>query len=306
MKPTHSQKTLIASFVVDGEPVSKSRARFTKRGSKTVAYTPEKTKAGEERVAWAYRAASRVVASDPEIAYRVEARFFNGTRQRRDVDNMVKLVLDGLNGVAWVDDDQVLEIEARKAYVPKEDARTEVWVYEIGRTEPPKAPCIRCGKEFRTYNSWKSNPNGKKYCSPDCCYTHRVEKRERTCQHCGVSYVGGETSRFCSKNCHDESRRADYVCTECGVTFRHEKNLGPRRKTMWCSDKCREVTRERDARQCKRGHLRAEHEGTKANGKKYCLECNRLSVAASVAAKKARRQERASAVELTIEHLGEA
>ena len=141
MKPTHSQKTLIASFTVDGEPVSKSRARFTKRGSKTFAYTPEKTKAGEERVAWTYRSLAKGVPSDPEIAYRVEMHFFNGTRQRRDVDNMVKLILDGLNGVAWVDDNQVTQIEARKSYVTKAEARTEVRLYKVGSLNPPKRKC---------------------------------------------------------------------------------------------------------------------------------------------------------------------
>ena len=34
---------LVAEWSVPGEPVSKARARFTKHGSKTVAYTPEMT-----------------------------------------------------------------------------------------------------------------------------------------------------------------------------------------------------------------------------------------------------------------------
>ena len=134
--------TLIAEFSVPGEPVSKARARFTRQGR---TYTPEKTKTGEERMARAFRAACKSTPTDPEIAYRVEAHFLNGTRQRRDIDNMTKLILDGLNGVAWVDDNQVTELEARKSYVPAADARTDVRVFEVGRLDPPKAPCIRCG-----------------------------------------------------------------------------------------------------------------------------------------------------------------
>jgi len=133
MKSSHKpEPQLIAEFEVPGEPVSKSRARFTKRGSKTVAYTPQKTKDGELRVAWAFRQACARLSLNPtdrEIAYRVESEFHSGTRQRRDVDNMTKLILDGLNGVAWVDDNQVLEIESCKRYVPRKSARTVVRVY---------------------------------------------------------------------------------------------------------------------------------------------------------------------------------
>lgn len=34
---------------------------------------------------------------------------------RADIDNLIKTVLDGLNGVAWEDDTQVVKVEAVKA-----------------------------------------------------------------------------------------------------------------------------------------------------------------------------------------------
>ena len=34
--------------------------------------------------------------------------------QRPDVDNLIKAVFDALNGIAWVDDTQVIEVSARK------------------------------------------------------------------------------------------------------------------------------------------------------------------------------------------------
>lgn len=244
MKPTQSDTDtpkLVAAFTVDGEPVSKSRARFTKRGSKTFAYTPEKTKAGEERVAWTYRSAVKGSPTDPEIAYRVEAHFFNGTRQRRDVDNMVKLILDGLNGVAWIDDNQVTQIEARKCYVVRSEARTEVRVFEVGRLEPPKQPCLRCGREFRTYASWRDDPAGRKYCSQECARAHRVERKGRTCEECGEPFLAwGETreTRFCSRACADESRRAEVDCDGCGETF--TKQRCHVRKRNYCSTECQQ------------------------------------------------------------------
>jgi hypothetical protein len=43
---------------------------------------------------------------------------------------MAKVVLDGLNGVAWADDAQVIELSARKGFVEdKQHARIEVLVY---------------------------------------------------------------------------------------------------------------------------------------------------------------------------------
>lgn len=228
--------TLIAEFSVPGEPVSKARARFTRQGR---TYTPEKTKTGEERMARAFRAACKSTPTDPEIAYRVEAHFLNGTRQRRDIDNMTKLILDGLNGVAWVDDNQVTELEARKSYVPAADARTDVRVFEVGRLDPPKAPCIRCGTEFRTYKSWQDDPKGKKYCSRECVYAHRVERRERTCQQCASKFLAwGESkeTKFCSMACVSLSRRARLTCDGCGVEF--TKQRCHVKAKNYCSTEC--------------------------------------------------------------------
>jgi Holliday junction resolvase RusA-like endonuclease len=45
---------------------------------------------------------------------------------------MLKLVLDGLNKVAWADDVQVTEVSARKALALPGQARTEVAVYRPG------------------------------------------------------------------------------------------------------------------------------------------------------------------------------
>lgn len=239
MKPT---RVLIAEFTCEGEPVSKARARFTKRGSKTYAYTPEKTLDGERRIAWTFRSTVKhlgVNPTDTAIAYRVECEFYNGTRQRRDVDNMTKLVLDGLNKVAWVDDDQVLEIEARKQYVEKADARTVVRVFEIGRIAVPEAACIRCGRAFRTYESWAANPSGKKYCSRECGYAHRVERRQRTCKACGVSFLAwGQTheTKFCSVACKASEGRVRVACAVCGVEFFKQRSAV--RRTNLCSQEC--------------------------------------------------------------------
>jgi len=45
--------------------------------------------------------------------------------QRPDVDNLVKTILDGLNGTAWHDDAQVVEIECRKEWANE----ASTWVH---------------------------------------------------------------------------------------------------------------------------------------------------------------------------------
>lgn len=48
-------------------------------------------------------------------------------RGKMDVDNVAKSVLDGLNGVAYEDDDQVVELLIRKHKVKsKADERVEI------------------------------------------------------------------------------------------------------------------------------------------------------------------------------------
>lgn len=250
MEQSIQNQELVAHFEVPGEPVSKSRARFTKRGSKTVAYTPQKTKDGEKRVALAYRAAGGRLDPDTEVAYAVHARFLNGTMQRRDVDNMLKLILDGLNGIAYPDDTQVLEVWGRKSKVDKSEARTEVHVYRIGDIGRPTGKCKHCGKDYRTYDSWKNNPQGKKFCSPECSREHGIAKRTRACEKCGESFLAhgsSHSTRFCSKECWSDAGKVTIPCKICGTAFRQYKSWADRRP--YCSPECVAENSRRKAQQ---------------------------------------------------------
>lgn len=54
------------------------------------------------------------------------------TQRRMDVDNVAKSVLDGLNGVAYEDDNQVVELLVRKHKVTrKEEERVEIEIREF-------------------------------------------------------------------------------------------------------------------------------------------------------------------------------
>jgi Holliday junction resolvase RusA-like endonuclease len=120
-------RTLVADFIVKGEPVAKQRARIVNGHS----YTPAKTVDAEELMQWAYVGVRSGYIADRENSFVVEASFFCGNKRRKDVDNLLKLCLDALNGVAWKDDSQVTEIFARKSFVPKADARTVVQIWRI-------------------------------------------------------------------------------------------------------------------------------------------------------------------------------
>lgn len=231
---------VIAEFTIDGEPASKSRARFTKRGSKTFAYTPEATKAAEQRIAWLYRSGGGRPHDDcRDTGYGAIAVFFCAQHQRRDVDNMLKLVLDGLNGIAWPDDSQVLEVTGRKAYVTDKDhARTHVLIYRAGDMNAPQGKCLRCGKAFRTYRSTVAE---RKYCGQECAYAHRTERRTRCCEWCKEEFQASgpaATTRFCSEACETRRANVEVACEECGATFLKPRSLAKKGKPF-CQEQCR-------------------------------------------------------------------
>lgn len=269
---------VIARFTIEGEPVSKSRARFTKRGSKVHSYTPEKTKQAEEMVAWQFRRAAASHQPDSAHEYGIVAVFFNATRQRRDVDNMIKLICDALNGIAWADDAQVREVSGRKTYVlDKEHARTEVLIYRLSEVDRPTAPCQNCGESMDIY---RSTAGVRKYCSQACHLEYRRKARQRACATCGATFDtrGGRTT-YCSDACQSRAKTADLKCAECGTSFTGAKSLSAR-KNVWCSESCRAAHQRRREEQCLHGHAWDIYGARKSDGRRYCRECNRIRVAA--------------------------
>lgn len=234
----HFDVHVIARFTVEGEPVSKSRARFTKRGSKTRTYTPEKTLQAEQKVAWAFRQAVTGYQPDPDATYGVMGLFFAGTRQRRDVDNMLKLILDGLNKIAWVDDDQVVEVSGRKSLGDPEHARTEVVIYRVGTVHRITGTCEHCGGEYPAFRSQKD----RRFCSQACHHAWRRARNKKTCPTCGKQFQSpkvGKSATYCSIACSAAAKRATVTCAHCSQEF-----TKPRchvRAANYCSDECRQT-----------------------------------------------------------------
>ncbi len=93
--------TLVCTFVVPGQPVPKARPRVVGQH----AYTPVRTVAAEKRIGQYLKVAYPHLK--PATGRLKVALMFHLSHARGDIDNYAKLVLDALNGRAWVDDQQI-------------------------------------------------------------------------------------------------------------------------------------------------------------------------------------------------------
>ncbi|GHU51684.1 phage protein [Clostridia bacterium] len=119
------------SFTVPGKPQGKARPRFDGRNKRT--YTPESTRAYEEMVRLYYRQAHRNAQIEGEVTAIIVACFpipksakladkeamIAGEIKptiKPDADNIIKAILDALNGLAYHDDAAVVNVTAEKRY----------------------------------------------------------------------------------------------------------------------------------------------------------------------------------------------
>lgn len=113
-------------FWIPGPPVPKGRPRL----GRGIIYTPAKTKAYEATVAAFAKLAGASPSSGP-----VAVGIYINASGKWDLDNCIKSILDGLNGVAYHDDSQVRLIFATRSGQGGKDEGTYVVVHYIGRTK---------------------------------------------------------------------------------------------------------------------------------------------------------------------------
>lgn len=115
-----------------GKPVGKARPRFRRAGFKVITYTPPENKKYEKEVARIYKQSIGVLYTDIPLRVRILAKFpipesWSKNKDRAlkgeikpnkkpDLDNIAKIILYGLNGVAYTDDKQVTSLEIEKVY----------------------------------------------------------------------------------------------------------------------------------------------------------------------------------------------
>ncbi len=136
---------IMSKIVIPGPPVGKGRPRMTKSGH---VYTPKETHEYEARVKSAYltQCGEPPISAGHPVSIGLLAYFplnKGDSIQRRkakllghemptkkaDLDNILKVCMDGLNGLAYEDDCQVTFTTAAKLY--DEEPRVEISMIEL-------------------------------------------------------------------------------------------------------------------------------------------------------------------------------
>lgn len=135
-------------FTVWGEPVGKGRPRFSGRNGFTSTYSPKTTVEYENLVKTAYKTQCgnakfvenvmldmRVYAylSIPKSASKKKKEQMRIHKlrptKRPDMDNILKIIADGLNKLAYHDDAQIVDAMVRKFYSDR--PRVEITIQSI-------------------------------------------------------------------------------------------------------------------------------------------------------------------------------
>lgn len=120
------------SFTIPGEPVGKARAKTVrnKYTGKTMSYTPEKTANYENLVKVCYKGkyfGDNAITVGIDAYFKIPASYskkkkaqclYNGCHatKKPDCDNIAKIICDALNGIAYDDDKQIVELVVRKLW----------------------------------------------------------------------------------------------------------------------------------------------------------------------------------------------
>lgn len=136
-------------FVVPGPPQGKARPRVVRaKNGMSMTYTPDKTVAYEELVRLRFKAATQGFrfADDAQLAMqitafypipkskskRIQADMLAGMlrpTKKPDCDNVIKIICDALNELAYKDDAQIVVTQMAKYYA--EVPRTVVKIMEL-------------------------------------------------------------------------------------------------------------------------------------------------------------------------------
>ena len=114
------------SFIIFSKPQPKQRPRVTIKGT----YTPQATVDYERLVGWQCRSVYKGKPLTQALKLTVRVFFKLPKRtvkekgdwhtQRPDLDNVIKSIKDGLNGIAYEDDSQIASLVATKQWASED------------------------------------------------------------------------------------------------------------------------------------------------------------------------------------------
>ena len=146
--PKSENMTRVLAFTVDGNPVGKARARVVDGH----AFTPKKSKDYENRVQVAIMASGGRLYFDEGVSVSIyiyhprpnshfNKRGLKATAPtlplcKPDLDNVVKSILDAMNGLVYNDDKQIITLHVQKYYSDKSEGYVKVQVGEEAHNPP--------------------------------------------------------------------------------------------------------------------------------------------------------------------------
>lgn len=142
-------------FTYLGEAVGKGRPRYAQRGRSIIAYTPQKTKDFEEAIKFAFLSQNneklpvypkdKALYANIYVGCEIPKSYSKKRREaclnykelptkKPDSDNIIKAVLDALNGSAYEDDSQIVQVMCQK-YYSATGAHVKVQIGEVGEID---------------------------------------------------------------------------------------------------------------------------------------------------------------------------
>jgi len=137
----------LIKFTIPGEPKGKGRPKFSRQGKFVKTYTPETTvnyenwvkicfqEAKQEKLADGFQLTATIkcyFGTPKSISKKNEELCLNGglrPTKKPDIDNIAKIILDSLNGLAYADDKNIVTCNIEKWF--GEEPRVEVEIKEI-------------------------------------------------------------------------------------------------------------------------------------------------------------------------------
>lgn len=119
-------------ITIPGNPIAQKRPRFARRGKFVTTYSEQETEAGKFFLIAREQVKEKLSGPLKVLIFfnfaRPKSHYGTGKNQGKlkdgapvyysgkDIDNLCKFVLDCLNGLAWDDDSQIVDIGAIKSY----------------------------------------------------------------------------------------------------------------------------------------------------------------------------------------------